>query len=212
MVLVRCSCPAATEKAVRASRLTMEPYEDPTGKLRLPTRSCGCEAKEAFRQNIQYKASCVPPAKKIEIWSAYQYQLPIQRIAADYGQDIYTTWQVIRDTNKEAQTLSKLARPLWLMFWKEYRRTVERGGWMRFKGQFTARELAPQTEGETIVFAFIVRGLQIAREWKRWSKSTVTWVAEVMEMAQWIEKTFRVTKRSLKAYRYSKKRLISSTG
>jgi hypothetical protein len=120
--------------------------------------------------------------------------------------------QVIRDTNKEAQTLSKLARPLWLMFWKEYRRTVERGGWMRFKGQFTARELAPQTEGETIVFAFIVRGLQIAREWKRWSKSTVTWVAEVMEMAQWIEKTFRVTKRSLKAYRYSKKRLISSTG
>jgi hypothetical protein len=209
MVVVRCSCPAATEKAVRVSRLTMEPYVDGRGKLRLPTRSCGCEAKEAFKQNIQYKASCVPPAKRIEIWSEFQCHQPVQKIAADYGQDIYTTWQVIRDANTEAQALSKLARPIWIMFWKAFRPTVEKGGWMRFKGEFTTRELQPQTEDEAIVTGLIAVGLSIAREWKRWSKSSVTWVAEVMEMAIWIEKTFRRTKRSLNAYRFGKKRRAS---
>lgn len=86
MVRVRCSCPDQTEKLMRLSSLTFEPFYDRGGKLRQPYRSCGCESKRAYRDHLEQRAAGLERkfGRKVlrRIWNNYQYGRSINAIAA----------------------------------------------------------------------------------------------------------------------------------
>ena len=71
-VLVSCSCVDHTVKRMRATALTLLPYEDRNGKARLPHRSCGCESRRAYREYWQKRASGIRKLVRRNVWRAYQ--------------------------------------------------------------------------------------------------------------------------------------------
>jgi hypothetical protein len=57
---------------MRATALTLLPYEDRNGKLRLPHRSCGCESRRAYREYWENRASGIRKLIRRKVWLAYQ--------------------------------------------------------------------------------------------------------------------------------------------
>lgn len=108
MVRVRCSCPDHTEKVVRLSGLTFEPYSDRQGKWRSPYRSCGCESKRAYREHLEDRVKKL--VKRLgrrrgkrflrKIWQRYQRGNTIEEIAARQRLEAPLILEAVRLFNK----------------------------------------------------------------------------------------------------------------
>jgi len=80
-VLVSCRCIDHTVKRMRATALTLIPYEDKNGKARLPHRSCGCESRRAYREYWENRASGIRKLIRRKVWFAYQKTADLGAIA-----------------------------------------------------------------------------------------------------------------------------------
>ena len=108
-VRVKCSCQKDTEKRMRATALTMEPYEDRNGKWRLPHRSCGCESKRAYQEYWEKRARGIRKLVRQKIWRHCQDGTRIDRIAVKFNLPVPLIFAIARVYN--ADRLRRRARP-----------------------------------------------------------------------------------------------------
>ena len=101
MIKVRCEAdvngrPCGTVKAMRVTAITMHPYVDKNGKLRLPHRSCGCQSRRAHREYWELRARKIPGRIKMEICQQNASGKSFQVLSKDFKLPLGVVTTVIR--------------------------------------------------------------------------------------------------------------------
>jgi hypothetical protein len=108
---VRCSCSDEKVKRMRATALTIKPYEDKNGKVRLPHRSCGCESKRAYQEYWDKRAAGIRKRVCSEIWKAYQKGPHAERLAERFNLPVQLIIAISRLCNSKRMHRRRFYRP-----------------------------------------------------------------------------------------------------
>ena len=86
-----------TIKVMRVTAMTMKPYEDKNGKVRLPHKSCGCQSKLAHRLYWEKRAKGIRRLVQQKIYRAHKtYRTSFQDLAKEYKMPMQLVTTIFR--------------------------------------------------------------------------------------------------------------------